>query len=175
MSLDRAIAECFALLEAVVPNFPEPSKKAKAMQVWRMVLEAERVTPPELKAALAEYLRTGKFMPAPSEVLECVRRANPCSLILDPVKTGEHMGVDEIGSRARCEELGLPYRELREDLPELPSEGVRETALARLVQAEEPRARRARPARERAGFDGSADPEAEARRKAQVEALRREA
>ena len=177
MSLTLAISECFALLEAVVPNFPEPARKAKAMQVWKLVLESDGVTPSELKEAVTEYLRTGKFMPAPSEILELVSKTNPCSLITDPVKTGEHMGVDEIGSRARCEALGLPFVDLREDAPpELPSPESRaaaqERAEALLARAEAFHVKHSKPARERAGFDGSPDPEAEARKAAMLERLR---
>lgn len=176
MNLDRAIAETFALLEAVVPNFPEPSKKAKAMQVWKLVLEAEQVTPQELKAALTDYLRTGKFMPAPSEILERVVKLNVHSRILDPVKTGEFGGVPEIGSRERCEALGLHYQEIRESTPELPAE-LRAEANERLASLEKklenlPVKRMPKAARERSEKVEEVDEELVKRRSTMVSKLR---
>lgn len=174
MTLKEAIAATFQTLEAVVPNYPKGDLETRAMRAWLMVLEAERVTPEELEKAVVLYLRTGRFMPTPSEVMALVSKANPCSLITDPVKTGEHLGVPEIGSRERCEALGLPYVELREDeLPALPAE-VREKALARLASLEKKALKRMRPARERKELDETPDPEALARRSAMLSALGRE-
>lgn len=174
MTLKEAIAASFQTLEAVVPNYPRGELETRAMVAWLSVLEAERVTPEELEKAVVLYLRTGRFMPTPSEVMACVCKANPCSLILDPVKTGEHMGTDEIGSRERCEAKGLPFVELREDgLPALPAE-VRESALARLESLEKKALKRVRPSRERSGFDAAPDPEAQERARRMVESVRRE-
>ena len=116
MTLKEAVAQSFALLEPIADFFPRTEElKKKAMQAWLMVLGAEGVTAQELKDALVLWMKTGEKMPKPSTILKLVAKTNPCSVIPDPVQTGEYGGVIEIGSKAVCEAKGLPYRPLTEE------------------------------------------------------------
>ena len=126
--LNLSLSAAFAMLEAVVPNFPKPHLKAKALQVWRAVLEAEGVTGEELSRAVVEWIRREKFMPTPSEILAMVVKTSRPSLILDPVKVGEKDGTIILGSRARCELLGIAFQPLEELRQELPRREISEAA-----------------------------------------------
>lgn len=161
MTLKEAIVAAFQTLESIVARYPKGDLEARAMRAWLAVMQANHVTPKELETAVFKFLeRPGPFMPTPGEVLALVKRENPCSLILGPVKTGEFGGVVEIGSRERCEALGLPYVELEEAKPALPGGRERlERSLNKL-------------ARERSAFDETPDPEAVERQRAMVEAVR---
>lgn len=139
---------------------------------WRIAAERHWLTDAQFRSAFEAVLDRRTFFPAWAEVLAEHRRlvAETAHLILDPVKTGGHMGVDEIGSRSRRELLGLPYVELRKEEPTaLPSPEVRETALAR-IESLEKRAVKRMP-RERSAFDETPDPEAVERQRAMVEAV----
>ena len=126
--LNLSISAAFAMLEAVVPNFPKPNLKQKALHVWLAVLEAEGVTGEELNLAVVEWIRREKFMPTPSEILAMVVKTSRPSLILDPVKVGETDGTIILGSRARCELLGIEFQPLEEFRPELPRREISEAA-----------------------------------------------
>lgn len=176
MTLREAVAAAFSYLEPRVRNYPK--NEAAAMNAWVEDLARADVAPAELVRFVKDWCqRSDGFMPVPVDLLGPIYKARQQSdeglVIHDPVKTGEHMGVVEIGSRARCEALGLPYVELREDERKaLPIPEAREAAKERLERAlAKVSEKTLRPARQRSvKFEGD-DPEALAKRNAMVSTL----
>lgn len=164
MNLTQAVAAAFTYLEPRVANYPRDD--SSAMRAWVTDLSKAEVTPEELERFTENWAQTEKFMPVPSDILAPIYKARQRSdeglVIHDPVKTGEHMGVIEIGSRSRCELLGLPFVELRPDeLEALPSPETREEAKERLENTlAKVEAKKIKPEKTRAEFFEGEDLEA---------------
>ena len=198
MTLKEAIVTAFQTLEAIVPNYPQGELETRAMKAWLMVLESEKVTPDELETAVVAYLKRSKpYMPTPGVILELVCQENKYAVIRDPVTTQvSEIGVVTVGSESLLREK---LREL-DALPELTQEDLErkaeiETALAagqetpalpgppttelreKALESLEHKAlkRMPKPARTRSEFDNSPDPEAEDRKRRNLEELRRQA
>ena len=146
------------------------------VDAWFTKAQSHQMTDEGFLAAFDQATDRSTFFPSWHEVLAEYRKADKdtAHLILDPVKTGEFMGVPEIGSRERCMALGLPFEELTdEQMPSLPSPEAREAAMQRLENLVERSVKKI--PRERSEFDSSPDPEAEDRKRRNLEELRRQA
>jgi len=143
---------------------------------WFKKAQAHEMTDEGFLRAFDLATDRSTFFPSWHEVLSEYRKAekDTAHLILDPVKTGEHMGVIEIGSRSRCELLGLPFVELRPDeLEALPSPESREEAKERLESAlAKVETKRIKPEKQRAEFFEGEDTEALEKARRMVSAVR---
>lgn len=175
----QSVRNALIVATTMTKGVPLSQVTGDMVDAWYAKAASHGMTDEGFLAAFDRATDASTFFPSWHEVLAEYRKAeaDTAHLILDPVKTGEHMQVDEIGSRERREALGLPYTELREESPqELPSPEVRESALARLESLENRAVKRMpKPSRERAEFDPSPDPEAQERARRMVEDARREA
>jgi len=93
---------------------------------WLCTLARNQFSAKEFALACAHAVDRGTFFPAVGEFMAPVLRLRPgLSVIHDPVVTATNeSGCDTIESRFRAKRLGLPYREIHDDIPVLPVTAV---------------------------------------------------
>lgn len=140
MKVTKATVRRCLLLATTMTKGVRPSDvTGDTVEAWFLNAQRHGMTDDGFKAAVDQVVDAQSFFPAWHEVLQAWKEARDegAVRILDPVKTGEALGVDVIGSRALCLAADKPFVELRTAaVSALPSPSARDEARERLERSE---------------------------------------
>lgn len=140
MSYAEEVLKCLTVCAKLLKGTALADVDGAVVKAWCALLRNRGVPQEDLGPVFGRLLESETFFPTPAKWFECwhgyLAEVRPYWIIRDPVVTGRHGGTEIIGSRAKCEALGVPYEEPEPEAPrELPSPESRREARDRLGAA----------------------------------------